>query len=80
MTPMFESSMAEFQKVTKAYYSTVEGFLTNDPLLLNLRRVAGHIKRGSDICNRVGTWSVRHSDEWPLGGVVWESGGAPSCH
>ena len=58
MTPMFESSMAEFQKVTKAYYSTVEGFLTSDPLLLNLRRVAGHIKRGSDICNRVGTCGV----------------------
>jgi len=34
--------MAEF---VQAYYSTVEGFLTSDPLLLNLRRVAGHIER-----------------------------------
>ena len=49
MTPMFESSMAEFQKVAKAYYSTVEGFLTSDPLLLNLRRVADHMKRERDV-------------------------------
>ena len=39
------TSMAELIQATKAYYSTVEGFVTSDPLLLNLRRVAGHIKR-----------------------------------
>ena len=22
----------------------------------------------------------RDSDEWPLGGVIWEGGGAPLCH
>ena len=37
--------MAEFIQATKAYYTTVEGFVTSDPLLLNLRRVAGHIMR-----------------------------------
>jgi len=37
--------MAELVQATKAYYSTVEEFVTSDPLLLNLRRVAGHIKR-----------------------------------
>ena len=36
---------AEFIQATKAYYSTVEGFVTGDPLLLSLRRVAGHIMR-----------------------------------
>jgi len=39
------TSTAELVQATKAYYSTVEGFLTSDPLLLNLRRVAGHIER-----------------------------------
>ena len=39
------TSMAECIQATKAYYSTVEGFVTRDPLLLNLRRVAKHIKR-----------------------------------
>ena len=39
------TSIAEFVQATKAYYSTVEGFVTSDPLLLNLRRVAGHITR-----------------------------------
>ena len=39
------TSMTELTQATKAYYSTVEGFLTGDPLLLNLRRVAGHITR-----------------------------------
>ena len=43
------TSMAEFVQATKAYYSTVEGFLTSDPLLLNLRRVAGHIIRERDM-------------------------------
>ena len=37
--------MAELIQATTVYYSTVEGFLTSDPLLSNLRRVAGHIKR-----------------------------------
>jgi len=39
------TSMTELVQATKAYYSTVEGFFTSDPLLLNLRRVAGHIAR-----------------------------------
>ena len=38
-------SMTELVQATKAYYSIVEGFVTSDPLLLNLRRVAGHIER-----------------------------------
>jgi len=37
--------MTELVQATKAYYSTVEGFVTGDPLLLNLRRMAGHIER-----------------------------------
>ena len=41
----FRSSMAELIQATKVYYLTVEGFITSDPLLLNLRRVAGHITR-----------------------------------
>ena len=41
--------MAELVQATKAYYSTVEGFVTSDPLLLNLRRVAGHITRERDM-------------------------------
>ena len=43
--------MAERIQATKAYYSTVEGFVTSDPLLLNLRRVVGHIMRERDICD-----------------------------
>ena len=43
------TSMAELVQATKAYYSTVEGFVTGDPLLLNLRRVAGHIMRERDM-------------------------------
>ena len=39
------TSMAELIQATKAYYSTVEGFVTSDPLLLNLRHVAGHVAR-----------------------------------
>jgi len=45
------TSMAELVQATKAYYSTVEGFLTSDPLLLNLRRVAGHIMRERGMYN-----------------------------
>ena len=58
MTPMFESSleigstsMAELIQATNVYYSTVEGFVTSNPLLLNLRRVAGHIMRERDMYN-----------------------------
>ena len=43
--------MAELVQATKAYYSTVEGFITSDTLLLNLRRVAGHITRERDMHN-----------------------------
>jgi len=43
--------MAELIQATKAYYSTVEGFVTSDPLLLNLRRVAGHIMRENEMYN-----------------------------
>jgi len=43
------TSVAELIQATKAYYSTVEGFVTSDPLLLNLRRVAGHIMRERDM-------------------------------
>ena len=43
------TSMAELVQATKAYYSTVEGFVTGDPLLLNLRRVADHMKRERDM-------------------------------
>ena len=43
------TSMAECIQATKAYYSTVEGFVTSDPLLLNLRRVVGHIMREFDM-------------------------------
>jgi len=85
----FRSSMAELIQATKVYYSTVEEFVTSDPLLLNLRRVAGHITRESDMYVFRGwrrpsreEWGdmCKDSDEWALGGVVWESGGAPSCH
>jgi len=54
----FESSleidstlMAVCIQATKAYYSTIEGFVTSDPLLLNLRRVAGHITRERGMYN-----------------------------
>ena len=39
------TSMNELTQATKAYYSTVERFPTSDPLLSNLRCVAGHIER-----------------------------------
>ena len=48
------TSMTELVQATKAYYSTVEGFLTSDPLLLNLRRVAGHIVREGGMYNFAG--------------------------
>ena len=46
---MDSTSMAELIEATKVYYLTVEGFVTSDPLLLNLRRVAGHIERERDM-------------------------------
>ena len=48
------TSMTELTQATKAYYSTVEGFLTGDPLLLNLRRVADHITREHDMYDFAG--------------------------
>ena len=47
--------MADFIQATKAYYSTVEGFLTSNPLLLNLRHVVGHIEREHHIYNMIET-------------------------
>jgi len=47
--------MADFIQATKAYYSTVEGFLTSDPLLLNLRHVVDHIEREHHIYNMMET-------------------------
>jgi len=44
-------SMAELIQATNVYYSTVEGFVTSNPLLLNLRCVAGHIMRECDMYN-----------------------------
>jgi len=41
--------MAELIQATKVYYLTVEGFVTGDPPLLNLRRVAGHNMRERDM-------------------------------
>jgi len=43
--------MAELIQATEAYYSTVEGFVTGDPLLLNLRRVVDHIMRERGMYN-----------------------------
>jgi len=52
------TSMTELVQATKAYYSTVEGFVTGNPLLLNLRRVAGHIMRERGMYNS----SILHAD------------------
>ena len=41
--------MAECIQAMKAYYLTVEGFVTSNPLLLNLRCMADHITREYDI-------------------------------
>ena len=43
------TSMAAVIQATNVYYSTVEGFVTGDPLLLNLGRLAGHIERERDM-------------------------------
>ena len=45
------TSIAELVQAIKVYYSTVEGFLTSDPLLSNLRHVAGYIMRECDMYN-----------------------------
>ena len=54
------TSIAELIQATKAYYLTVEGFLTSDSLLLNLRHVAGHIIRERGMYNFRG----RHILDW----------------
>ena len=45
------TSIAELVQATKVYYSTVEEFLTSDPLLSNLRHMAGHIMRECNMYN-----------------------------
>jgi len=42
-------SIAEVIQAIKAYYSTIEGFVTSNPLLLNLKHMAGHITREYDM-------------------------------
>ena len=54
--------MAECIQATKVYYSTVEGFVTSDPLLLNLRHVAGHITRERDMHNFSGGYILREKN------------------
>ena len=49
-------------QATKAYYSTVEGFLTSNPLLSNLRRVAGHIVRERGMYNFDGGFVLREKN------------------
>jgi len=56
------TSMAELVQATKAYYSTVEGFVTSDPLLLNLRRMAGHIMRELDMYDIGGVTDWKNVD------------------
>ena len=38
--------IAELIQVKKVYYLTVEEFVTSNPLLLNLRHMIDHLKRG----------------------------------
>ena len=45
------TSIAELVQAIKVYYSTIEGFLTSDPLLSNLRHMAGHIMRECHMYN-----------------------------
>jgi len=56
------TSIAELVQATKAYYSTVEGFLTSDPLLSNLRHMAGHIMRERDMYNFDGGFVLREKN------------------
>jgi len=74
--------IAELVQATKAYYSTIERFLTSDPLLSNLRYMAGHIVREHDMYNFDGGFVLheKNGDAWALGSIIWKSGGAPSCH
>jgi len=60
---MDSASMTELTQATKAYYSTVEGFVTSDPLLLNLRRVAGHITREEGMYVFAGGGVLRWTNE-----------------
>jgi len=59
---MDSTSTAELVQATKAYYSTVEGFITSDPLLLNLRRVAGHIMRERGMYDFSGGYILREKN------------------
>ena len=69
------TSMTELTQATKAYYSTVEGFVTGDPLLLNLRRVAGHITRERGMYN-LGMYNLGILHVETCGGILmnghWE--------
>ena len=69
------SAAAELVRATKAYYSTVEGFVTGDPLLLNLRRVAGHITRERGMYN-LGMYNLGILHVETCGGILmnghWE--------
>ena len=68
--------MAECIQATKAYYSTVEGFVTSDPLLLNLRRVAGHIIRERGMYDFSGGYILREKNGETCGDILmnghWE--------
>jgi len=68
--------VAELIEATKVYYSTVEGFVTSDPLLLNLRRMAGHIERERNMYvfagGRVLDWRNRETCGDTLMNGHWE--------
>ena len=70
------TSTAELVQATKAYYSTVEGFVTSDPLLLNLRRVAGHIMRERGMYDFSGGYILREKNGETCGDTLmnghWE--------
>ena len=59
---MDSTSMAKLIEATEAYYSTVEGFATSDPLLLNLRLVAGHIMRERGMYDFSGGYILREKN------------------
>ena len=54
--------MAELIQATEVYYLTVEGFLTSDPLQLNLRHVAGHIMRECGMYDFSGGYILREKN------------------
>jgi len=68
--------MAELIEATEAYYSTVEGFLTSNPLQLNLRRVAGHIERERGMYDFSGGYILREKNGETCGDTLmnghWE--------